>query len=93
MVTFEDIARVLKAHKTELRKKYGVIEIGIFGSIVRNEQMESSDIDILVAFENAIDLLTFVNLKNYLTDLLGRNVNIVMSCWHKQIKWADSLGG
>jgi len=41
-------------------------------------QSEISDIDILVEFEKAIDLLTFVNLKNYLSDLLGTNVDLVM---------------
>ena len=78
MIDLKDIRNTLQRHKTELNRKYGVSEIGIFGSYVKNAQGESSDIDILVEFEKGIDLLTFVNLKNHLSDLLGTNVDLVM---------------
>ena len=78
MINIKDIRKVLKGHKEKLKRKYGVSEIGIFGSYVKNEQDETSDIDILVEFEKAVDLLTFVNLKNYLSDLLNTNVDLVM---------------
>jgi predicted nucleotidyltransferase len=78
MINIKDIRKALQSHKEELNRKYGVSEIGIFGSYVKNVQSEISDIDILVEFEKAIDLLTFVNLKNYLSDLLGTNVDLVM---------------
>ncbi|MEM4611046.1 MAG: nucleotidyltransferase domain-containing protein, partial [Thermoproteota archaeon] len=48
----EKVKKVLKEHKEELREKYGVKEIGIFGSYVRGENKESSDLDILVEFED-----------------------------------------
>jgi len=50
----------------------------MFGSCVKNEQHETSDVDLLVEFDEAIDLFTFVNLKNYLSDLLNVNVDLVM---------------
>jgi len=78
MTNIEDLRRILHAHKEELNKKYGVTEIGIFGSFVKNEQNDNSDVDILVEFNKAIDLLTFVNLKNYLSRLLKINVDLVM---------------
>lgn len=78
MKNLEDLRTTLQAHKEELNRKYGVTEIGVFGSFVKNEQNDTSDVDILVEFDKAIDLLTFVNLKNYLSDLLKLNVDLVM---------------
>jgi len=78
MTNFEDLRRILQTHKKELNRRYGVTEIGIFGSFVKNEQNDTSDVDILVEFDKAIDLLTFVNLKNYLSDLLKVKVDLVM---------------
>ena len=78
MTNLEDLRKILQAHKEELSRGYDVTEIGIFGSFVKNEQDDTSDVDILVEFDKAIDLLTFVNLKNYLSDLLKVNVDLVM---------------
>ena len=78
MRTVGEIKEILKSHKAELRSKYGVREIGIFGSYVKEEQKETSDLDILVEFEKPLGLLEFVGLKNHLSDLLGVNVDLVM---------------
>jgi predicted nucleotidyltransferase len=78
MRTLEDLKNTLHTHKKELYNKYGVTQIGIFGSYIKNIQDESSDLDILVEFKQAIDLFTFVNLKNYLSDMLNINVDLVM---------------
>jgi hypothetical protein len=53
-------------------------EIGIFGSYIKHTEQENSDIDILVDFQKAVDLLTFVHLKNYLSELLKVDVDLVM---------------
>lgn len=73
------IINVLKQHKEEFREKYGVKEIGIFGSYVRTEQKRESDIDILIEFkpDARISLLDFVALENYISDLLGTKVDLV----------------
>lgn len=75
----ERIISILKEHKAELKQKYGVREIGIFGSYVRSKYKEKSDLDILVEFEEdaKIGLLKFVNLENYLSDLIGVKVDLV----------------
>jgi len=75
----ERIISILKEHKAELKEKYGVKEIGIFGSYVSGEYKEKSDLDILVEFEEdaKIGLLKFVNLENYLSDLIGVKVDLV----------------
>lgn len=78
MIDVETLRKTLQAHKEELNQKYGVKELGLFGSYVKNEQDETSDVDLLVEFDKAVDLFTFVNLKNYLSDLLNANVGLVM---------------
>jgi len=78
MTRLENLKRILQSHKDELHSKYGVTEIGIFGSFVKSEQGDYNDVDILVDFDRTIDLITFVNLKNYLSDLLKVNVDLVM---------------
>jgi predicted nucleotidyltransferase len=76
--TITEIRTLLSGHKNEIVEKYGVKEIGIFGSYLREEQKETSDIDILVEFIRPVGMLTFINLKNYLSDLFGINVDLVM---------------
>jgi len=73
----EDIKRILEIHKEYFRIRYGVKGIGIFGSYIRGEQREDSDIDILVEFEKTVSLLKVVSLENYLNDLLGIKVDVV----------------
>jgi predicted nucleotidyltransferase len=79
MKTLEEIKEILKQHKTELKEKYGVKEIGIFGSYVRGEQKKKSDIDILVEFYEDVEIgfLKFIELENYLSELVGRKVDLV----------------
>jgi len=48
--SLDEIKEIIRKHKKELREKYNVKEIGIFGSIVRGEAKEGSDVDILVEF-------------------------------------------
>jgi predicted nucleotidyltransferase len=77
MKKVNELKKILQDHKATLKDEYGVIEIGLFGSYVKGNQKEASDVDILVEFEKAIDLFTFVHLKNHLSDLLGVNVDLV----------------
>jgi len=77
MKTIAEIRMILAEHKNEIVEKYGVKEIGVFGSYLREEQKETSDIDILVEFKRPVGMLTFINLKYYLSDLLGINVDLV----------------
>ena len=74
-----DSRNILK-YKEEIKRKYQVKEIGIFGSYVKGKQREASDLDILVEFESGakIGLLKLINLENYLSDLLGIKVDLVI---------------
>ena len=73
----DGILQILKQHKEELYKKYGVEEIGLFGSFARGEETDKSDIDILVEFKNPVSLLLVSSLEIYLSDLLGIRVDLV----------------
>jgi predicted nucleotidyltransferase len=77
MKSLEEIKTILQQHKEELRAKYKVKEIGVFGSYVRGQQKKQSDIDILVEFEVVPGLLKFIELEDYLSELLGVKVDLV----------------
>ena len=78
MKTVNQIKKLLAEHKKELKERFKVAEIGVFGSYVRKEQTKKSDIDVLVAFSETPDLFTFVELENYIADVLGVKVDLVM---------------
>ncbi|HEY9152476.1 MAG TPA: nucleotidyltransferase family protein [Anaerolineales bacterium] len=61
-----------------LAERYGVERLEVFGSYVRAEQKQDSDLDLLVTFKEAPSLLTFIAIENYLSDLLGVKVDLVM---------------
>ncbi|MGH7908911.1 MAG: nucleotidyltransferase family protein [Thermodesulfobacteriota bacterium] len=66
-------------------KRYGVSKAGLFGSSVKGEMTEESDIDVLVEIEKDISLLDFVGLKLELEEILGRKVDLVEYCTLKPI--------
>ncbi len=74
----DEIARILRAHLPEIRARYGVSALWLFGSYVRGEQRKRSDVDILVEFDETPTLLEFVDLQYRLSDLLGVKVDLVM---------------
>ncbi len=74
----EEIIRILKKHEKKLKEKYGVKTIGIFGSYVRGEQRRDSDLDILVEFERPVDFFEFLELEEYLSNILGVKVDLVL---------------
>ena len=70
--------RILRKHLPELRERYSVKTLGVFGSYVRGEQKKKSDLDVLVEFEETPTLLEFVHLKRHLGDLVGIPVDLVL---------------
>ncbi len=61
-----------------LADKYQVESLGILDSYVRGSQEPNSDLDILVTFRGSPSLLKFIELENYLSDLLGVKVDLAM---------------
>ena len=76
MRNLEEIKQTISNKKLILAESYKVKDIGIFGSYTRGEQEELSDIDILVEFSEPIGW-EFVDLLEYLEDLLGLKVDLV----------------
>jgi predicted nucleotidyltransferase len=72
----ENFIAILHKHRSELRAM-GVKSLTLFGSVIQGEERPDSDIDILVEFSRPIGLLAFVRLKQHLTELLGRQVDLV----------------
>jgi len=75
--TFEEIKEIIKRHKEDLKKEYGVKEIGLFGSFVRGEQKKISDVDVLIELEKPIGFVKFIKLENRISDILGIKVDLV----------------
>ena len=78
MKTIDEIKYILEKHKSILKEKFKIDEIGIFGSYVRREQTDESDVDILVTFKKPIDFFLFLDLEEYLSELIGLKVDLVM---------------
>ena len=76
MKTLSEIKEILRKHKKELKEKYKVKSIAIFGSYARGEQTEKSDIDIMVEFYEPIGL-KIVDLKDYLESILNVKVDLI----------------
>ncbi|HBR16502.1 MAG TPA: nucleotidyltransferase [Deltaproteobacteria bacterium] len=96
-LTDKIIIQTLKKHIDTL-KRYGVKRIGLFGSFVRGEQREDSDIDFIVEFETP-DFDNFMDLAFYLEDLFGRKVELITNgslspyiqpYIEKEIKWYEA---
>ena len=67
----------IKRRILPILRRYGVKRVGLFGSCVKGEMREDSDIDILVEIEKDISLLDFIGLKLEIEDALGRKVDLV----------------
>ena len=74
----EKVFQTLQAHLPELRERYGVRGLSLFGSYLRGDQRKGSDLDVLVEFERVPSLFEFIRLERYLSELLKIKVDLVM---------------
>ncbi len=72
-----ELKNKIKKCKSYLQTKFSVNQIGIFGSYAKGTQRKSSDLDILVVFRKSPGLFTFLELEEYLSQLLGIKVDLV----------------
>ncbi len=77
MLSKKEILEFLKMNQKLLKKEFHLKKIGLFGSFVRKEQNENSDIDILVDFEDNADLFDLSGLGIFIEEKLKRKVDIV----------------
>lgn len=73
----EEIINTIETQFDFLQEKYRVKKIGLFGSVARGEDNNQSDIDILVEFDSPVGFFEFIRLENYLSDLLGKKVDLI----------------
>jgi uncharacterized protein len=74
----EQLLVTLRAEMPHLTERFGVPSLALFGSYVRGDATELSDVDILVEYDRAPTLFEFVRLQSHLTGLLGLPVDLVM---------------
>lgn len=76
--TINEFAKKLRNEKGYLERRFKIREIGAFGSFIHNAQKEDSDLDILVDFNTTPGLFDFMRLEEYIGNLLGVKVDLVM---------------
>ncbi|MBD3842382.1 MAG: nucleotidyltransferase family protein [Campylobacterales bacterium] len=66
----------LREHKNELKDKFGIKNIALFGSFARDEQNEDSDVDIVIVDIEKKDYFNRINAKYFLEEQLKKSVDI-----------------
>lgn len=74
----EKLIERLRKEYPDLKGRYRIRSLGIFGSYVHGEQHKRSDLDVLVEFYEPPGLIKYLELEYYLGDLLGIKVDLVM---------------
>jgi len=77
MVSHTDILRQLEEHRIKFQQ-LGVLKLGLFGSAVRGQATDKSDLDFVVDFEKK-SFDAYMDLKFFLEDTFGRSVDLVIS--------------
>jgi predicted nucleotidyltransferase len=73
----DEALKLLQEHKAELAYRFGVKRLALFGSTARDEARDDSDVDMLVGFSRPATFNGYFDLKFFLEDLLGREVDLV----------------
>jgi predicted nucleotidyltransferase len=68
---------ILSGCAGELRDRFGVTELSLFGSVARDEACDTSDVDVLVSFAVTPSFTAFMDLKHELEERLGTRVDLV----------------
>jgi len=76
MGTKVEYMNILQRFKREYGDKYGIVRIGLFGSVARDEHTEESDIDVLVEAP-VLDLFSMVGIRRQLEEMMGISVDVV----------------
>lgn len=71
-----DVLDLLGTHLPEIRQRFGVRSLALFGSYARDEAGPESDVDLLVEFEGPVTFLGYMDLIEYLEKLFGRRVDL-----------------
>jgi hypothetical protein len=72
----KEIIEILSAYKKEYAEQYNILEIGVFGSVARDDIREGSDVDVVVRISKP-DLFKLVGIKSELEELFSQSVDII----------------
>lgn len=77
-ITRDEVVAALRGHR-ELFRRFGVVSVSLFGSVVRDEAKPMSDVDLMVEFAPGCPggLFRYVELKHALEGVLGRPVDLI----------------
>jgi len=77
VINMGDVNKVILDNRQKIRR-YGVNKLGLFGSFVRDEQKENSDVDLLVDFDKDQNTFkNFMGFADFMEETLGRKVDVV----------------
>jgi len=76
-VTREEVLERIRGRWDEIRQRFDVEDLAVFGSVARDEAGPDSDVDVLVRFSGPATFDGFMDLKFYLEDLVGLRVDLV----------------
>ena len=83
----EKAIELLSAHMTEIRQRFGVESLALFGSVARGEARPESDLDVLVVFRESPGMFDFMELKQYIEQITATPVDLVTEkALKKQLK-------
>ncbi len=73
----DQVLEILEQNRDELRERFNVRSLRLFGSVARDEASDASDVDILVGFSGPRTFRGYMDLRIFLEDLLGMRVDLV----------------
>ncbi len=71
------LSETQKRNIIEIASPFRPAYLGVFGSYARNEETPESDLDLLIEFQDTVNLFDFVGLKQDISDKLGVEVDLV----------------
>jgi predicted nucleotidyltransferase len=86
LLTRDRAIQLLRENQDYIRNEFGVSRIGLFGSVARDQSNDLSDVDVVVEFNRPIGF-RFMDLADYLEDLLGRKVDLLTSAGIQAIRF------
>ncbi len=76
MLSTKEVIKILKKFKVDSASKYGITSLGLFGSFARNQQNETSDVDVFVTLKES-DFFVLERIREELENLVHKNIDIV----------------
>jgi predicted nucleotidyltransferase len=76
LVRRDEAISLIRSHLPELRRRFGIRALAVFGSVARNEASATSDVDVLVEFDGPTTFDGYFGVKEALEELLGTRVDL-----------------